>query len=81
MLLFIATLLSCCETPKYKTIWIKKVIVKKYVEQECYNNYGAFRMNHYFLYDDGELEEVSLEDYVRFDQGQRIIITKEVEVE
>jgi hypothetical protein len=71
-LFIVALILSSCEVPQYEEVLIQEVIVKKYVEQECYNNFGAFEMNHYFLYENGDLDEVKLKDYVQYEVGDTV---------
>ena len=72
-------LMNSCELEsRYTTVQHKEVIAKKYVEQECYNHYGAFRMNHYFLYESGTLAEVELDLYVASEVGDTIIVTESI---
>lgn len=58
-------------TPEYVTV--TDVLVAKQSEQESLNNFGDFRNNYYFLYESGELEKVTLEDYMSFKEGDTII--------
>ena len=80
--LLVAVLLFGCEkfTPKYKERTYNLIIVKKYAENKSTNNFGAFRTNHYFLYTNGELEDVSLELYIGGEVGDTIVRTESYRV-
>jgi len=59
------------ETLKYTV-----VIKKKYSEQVSTNNFGAFRNKYYFLYDNGHLTPVELEEFVKFEVGDTLVVTE-----
>lgn len=66
-----------CENKKeeLKKIQEKTVILKKYSENKSVNDLGAFVVMHYFLLSNGNLEKVELEDYVRYEVNDSLIIT------
>jgi len=68
VLLAVVLLCGCqeLEPPVYNTEKVCKVLKAKRVENESTNLRGDFRVVHYFLYDDGELEEVELKEYMSF---------------
>lgn len=76
--MLVAVLFTSCEIKerKYETIETKLVILKKYAETESSNNMGAFYTNHYFLYSNGELEDVDLKDYITYEIGDTIVKTE-----
>ena len=53
----------------------------KYAEIESRNNMGAFDTYHYFLYNNGELEDVELKEYITYEIGDTIVKTESVRVE
>jgi len=67
-------------TPEYKEKTYNLIIAKKYAENESTNNCGAFRTNHYFLYTNGKLEDVSLELYIGGEVGDTIERTESYRV-
>jgi hypothetical protein len=82
-MLLVAVLFIGCEIKerKYETVETKLIIVKKYAETESRNNMGAFDNMHYFLYSNGELEDVKLEEYITYEIGDTIVKTEYVCVE
>ena len=80
--LLVVVLFSSCENilPKYEERERQVVIAKKYTEIESRNNFGAFDTMHYFLYTDGELEDVHLELYISSEIGDTIIKTERFRV-
>jgi hypothetical protein len=78
----LALFISGCEkiTPEYKEKTYNLIIAKKYAENESTNNFGAFRTNHYFLYTNGKLEDVSLELYIGGEVGDTIVRTESYRV-
>lgn len=81
--LLVAVLFTSCEIKerKYETIETKLVLFKKYAEAESRNNMGAFNTYHYFLYSNGELEDVELKEYMTYEVGDTIIKTESRRVE
>jgi hypothetical protein len=81
--LLVAVLFIGCEIKerKYKTVKTELIIVKKYAEIESRNNMGAFDTYHYFLYNNGELEDVELKEYITYEIGDTIVKTESVRVE
>lgn len=81
--LLVAVLFAGCEIKerKYETVKTELIIVKKYAEIESRNNMGAFDKYHYFLYNNGELEDVELKEYITYEIGDTIVKTESVRVE
>lgn len=81
--LLVAVLFAGCEIKerKYETVKTELIIVKKYAEIESRNNMGAFDTYHYFLYNNGELEDVELKEYITYEIGDTIVKTESVRVE
>lgn len=80
--LLVAVLLFGCEkfTPEYKEKKYNLIIAKKYAENESTNNFGAFRTKHYFLYTNGELQDVSIELYIGGEVGDTLERTESYRV-
>ncbi len=49
-----------------------KVLKAKHLEHRSTNYRGDFEVMHYFLYEDGTLEEVNLRDYMSFNSGDTL---------
>ena len=81
--LLVSVLFAGCEIKerKYETVKTELIIVKKYAEIESRNNMGAFDTYHYFLYNNGELEDVELKEYITYEIGDTIVKTESVRVE
>ena len=60
-----------------ETLQYEVVIKKKYSEQVSTNNFGAFRNRYYFLYDNGHLTPVELEEFIKFEVGDTLVITED----
>ena len=67
--------------PKYEERNYEVIIAKKYTENESINNFGAFRTNHYFLYTNGNLEDVELELYISSEIGDTIVKIENYRIE
>ena len=80
--MLVAVFLVGCDKfiPKYEERNYEVVIAKKYTENESTNNFGAFRTNHYFLYTNGNLEDVELELYISSEIGDTIVKTESYRV-
>lgn len=72
-------LISCVEQPNkelkeshYRRIITIKTIKKKHVEYFEKNPFNT--KEHYFIFDDKSIEQVPLEDFLRFDVGDTISI-------
>ena len=81
-MLLVAVLFYSCDNilPKYEERERQVIIDKKYTEIESRNNFGAFDTMHYFLYTNGELEDVELELYIGSEVGDTIVKTERFRV-
>ncbi len=76
ILLFLVFCAISCKERKWEASYSEVVLVKKYSEQISTNRFGSFRTDYYFLYSDGELSnDISLRDYIEFEEGDTIIRT------
>jgi hypothetical protein len=70
--LLLAAGLSSCKEPKYEQRDVCHVLIRKHTAIESLNRYGAIEEVYYFLYDNNDLEKVSLKTYMKFEQGQTL---------
>jgi hypothetical protein len=64
--LLMVFLYSCHSTNTYTTERVCKVLKAKHSENRSSNYRGDFIVVYYFLYEDGDLKEVSLKDFMSF---------------
>lgn len=48
------------------------IVIAKESEQESINRFGDFRTNYYLLFESGELREVELREYMKFNVGDTL---------
>jgi hypothetical protein len=56
-----------------------RVLKSKHTEDESINIRGDFRPVYYFLYEDGDLEEVNLQEYMTFEPKDTLCIKYQIE--
>jgi len=81
LIVFAAVLLSSCINQHQEQVTTCYEIAKKHMEQESYNNHGAFNTEHYFLMTDGTLKNVTLKDYIDCEVGDSVCWTETYWVE
>ena len=70
--LLLAVVFVSCENQQTNTVRVCKVLKSKHSENRSTNYRGDFEVVHYFLYEDGTLDEVSVKDFMSFNVSDTV---------